>query len=108
MEELRAADARAARERVPSSADDLDPKYAARGGHARAWRGLETLAVYLQARRELLFERFLELWTRLERDGFRARLLYAAGERPEPITTASHDGNAARQAPAVESPAPAR
>jgi hypothetical protein len=111
IEELRAADARAVRRRVPAKADDLDPKYATRAAHARAWRGLETLAVYLQARRELLYERFLELWTRLERDGFRARLQYAATERPagsEALTAASHDGNAADGRTAVASRAPAR
>jgi len=108
MEELRAADARTARERAPAAAADLDPKYATRTANARAWRGLETLAVYLQARRELLFERFLELWTRLERDGFRARLNYAAGERPEPVTGPSQDGNRAAARAAVESPAASR
>ena len=95
IEEIRAEDARAARARVPARADDLEPKYATRTAHARAWRGLETLAVYLHARRELLFERFLELWTRLEREGFRARLQYAAGERTEPLTAPSPDDNAA-------------
>ena len=108
MEELRAADARATRERAPAGADDLDPKYAGRGANARAWRGLETLAVYLQARRELLFERFLELWTKLERDGFRARLQYAAGERPAALTRASQDGNAAGPGAAVQSSAQGR
>jgi CHAD domain-containing protein len=110
IEELRAADARAVRGRVPAKADDLDPRYATRSAHARAWRGLETLAVYLQARRELLYERFLELWTRLERDGFRARLQYAATERPagsETLTAPSHDGNAADGRAAVASRAPA-
>jgi hypothetical protein len=108
MEELRTADARAARERAPDDADDLDPRYATRTAHARTWRGLETLAIYLKARRELLFASFLELWTKLERDGFRARLEYAAGERPEPLTSPSHDGNAARRGAAVQSPAGAR
>jgi hypothetical protein len=111
IEELRAHDAHAARGRVRGRADDLDPKYATRTAHARAWRGLETLAVYLQARRELLFERFLELWTRLERDGFRARLQYAAGERPdgsEALTGPSQDGNAADGRAAVPSRAAAR
>jgi CHAD domain len=108
IDELRAADARIARERAPADADDLDPRYATRTANARAWRGLETLAIYLQARRELLFARFLELWTRLERDGFRARLHYAASERPagrEPSTGPSKDGNAARRRAALESPA---
>src|SRR3954466_9733157 len=79
MAQLRAADARTARGRAPASADDLDPKYATRTAGARAWRGLETMAVYLEARRALLFERFLELWTRLERGGLPARAPDAAG-----------------------------
>ena len=64
LDELRAADARTARLRAPANARDLDPTFATRTANARAWRGLETLAVYLQARRELLFQRFLEMWTR--------------------------------------------
>ena len=79
-----------------------------RAEDARAWRGLETLGVYLQARRELLFERFLELWTRLEREGFRARLSYAAGERVESLTGPSQDGNAADGRTAIASRAASR
>jgi hypothetical protein len=111
MEELRAADARTARLRAPANASDLDPRFATRTANARAWRGLETLAVYLQARRELLYERFLEMWTRLERDGFRARLQYAASERvgaSETFTPASPDGNRARRRTSVGSPAASR
>jgi hypothetical protein len=103
IEELRAEDARAACARAPAEADDLDPRYATRTAHARVWRGLETLAVYLQARRMLLFARFLELWTRLERDGFRARLQYAAGERTQSLTEPSQDGNATGGRTAVAS-----
>jgi hypothetical protein len=78
---LRAADARDAVVRA-GDADDLDPQVVAGAGHATAWRGLETLAVYLAARRALLFERFVERWKALEREGFRARLEYAVSERP--------------------------
>jgi|tagenome__1003787_1003787.scaffolds.fasta_scaffold20722257_3 hypothetical protein len=111
MEELRAADARTARMRAPAKADDLDPKYATRTSSARAWRGLETMAIYLKARRGLLFERFLELWTRLERDGFRARLTFAASERvggDGAVTPPSQDGNATRDGAAIASPAQSR
>jgi len=82
-DELRAVDAREVR-RLAGPADDLDPAKAAGTTHAEAFRGLQTLAVFLQARRALLFERFGELWTGLEREGFRARLEYAIGERPAP------------------------
>ena len=111
LEELRAADARTARMRAPANADDLDPRFATRTANARAWRGLETLAVYLQARRELLYQRFLEMWTRLERDGFRARLQYAASERVggvNSVTGPSQDGNRDARRVAIASPAALR
>ena len=50
--------------------------------HAEDYRGLELLVVRTRARREALFVRFLDLWTDLEREGFRARLEYAITERP--------------------------
>jgi hypothetical protein len=94
LAELRAADAQQARGRAKATATDLDPGLARRTAHTTAWRGLETLAVYLEARRALLFERFVQMWTGLERDGFRARLDYAARERPAGVTRDSQDGNA--------------
>jgi hypothetical protein len=81
LDGLRVADAREAVLRA-GDAEDLEPEVVAGAGHATAWRGLETLAVYLAARRALLFERFVERWRELEREGFRARLEYAIGERP--------------------------
>jgi CHAD domain-containing protein len=111
LEELRAEDARTARLRAPANAADLDPRFATRTANARAWRGLEMLAVYLQARRELLYQRFLEMWTRLERDGFRARLQYAASERVggvDPVTGPSQDGNRHARRVAIASPAALR
>jgi hypothetical protein len=108
LDELRAADAVQAHARAKPTASDLDPRFAARTRHSTAWRGLESLAVYLQARRALLFERFLELWTVLERDGFRARLDYAARERPRRVTQDSQDGNADGAGRGLASRAPAR
>jgi hypothetical protein len=102
-DELRAADALEARTRA-ADADDLDPTLASGTPHAEAWRGLETLGIYLQARRALLFERFLALWRELEREGFAARLRHAIGERPESLTPRSPDGNAIAPAAAVGSP----
>jgi hypothetical protein len=89
-EALRTADAHEAR-RLAGGADDLEPAKAAGTTHAPAFRGLQTLALYLQARRSLLFERFGELWTTLEREGFQARLQFAIGERPvtEPMPVPS-------------------
>jgi hypothetical protein len=89
VRELRAADANAIH-RAAGDAPDLEPALVAETEHAEAWRGLESLSLYLIARRRLLFERFGELWTGLNRDGFRARLEFAVSERAR-----SQDGNRA-------------
>ena len=60
----------------------------ARTPHRGDYAGLAALTVYLRARRELLYSRFLGLWSEYERKGFRARLEYAVSER-------SHAGLAA-------------
>ncbi len=83
QEELREQDVAALVERA-GAAGDLDPALAGDAPHAAAYRGLETVAVHLRARRRLLHARFLELWRDLQREGFRARLEHAIGERPEP------------------------
>jgi hypothetical protein len=83
QEELREQDAAALVERA-GDAPDLDPALSGDAPHADAHRGLETVATHLRARRRLLHTRFLELWTRLQREGFRARLEHAITERPEP------------------------
>jgi hypothetical protein len=84
----RAADVAAVRDRAGDDGD-LDPDQVAGAPNAGAYRGLATLATYHQARREVLFERFLALWTKWERDAVPARLEHALGERP------SHDGHGA-------------
>jgi CHAD domain-containing protein len=103
QDELRAADALEARARA-GDAPDLDPTLASGTPHAEAWRGLEALCTYVEARRGLLFERFLELWRDLEREGFRARLEYAISERPDPPTPLSPSGNGAQPSAAIASP----
>jgi hypothetical protein len=100
--ELRHADARALRA-LAGDDKDLDPALAARAPRRAGYRGLQTLEVSLQARRLLLFERFLDKWDKLERQHFRERLLEAIAQRPdddppvgdEAITSRSHDGNGA-------------
>jgi hypothetical protein len=103
QDELRAADALEARARA-ADAPDLDPTLASGTPHAEAWRGLETLCIYVEARRGLLFERFLELWRELEREGFRARLRYAIGERPAAPTPLSPSDNGDQASAGIASP----
>lgn len=78
--ELELEAARAVREAAGDAAD-LDPAVTAGAPHGEEWRGLHTLATHLAARRALLFERFLGLWTELGREGFVARLDFALHER---------------------------
>ncbi len=76
---LRAADAAAVRRRAGSS-PDVDVSLLRRAPNRTAYRGLEVLSVYLQARRELLFDRFSETWAKQERAGTWEKL-NAAAER---------------------------
>lgn len=78
--ELEVESARAVRAAAGDAAD-LEPAVTAAAPHGDQWRGLHTLATHLAARRALLFERFLELWTELGREGFVARLDFALDER---------------------------
>ena len=64
--------------------DDLAPELAAKVKHADAYGGLEVLGVWLESRRMLLFERFLDRWKTLERNDFRGRLERALDHRPQP------------------------
>ncbi len=90
----RADDVETARTKA-GAAKDLEPKLASGGPNAQAYRGLAALATYYQARRELLFDRFLVFWEGLQREGFRARLEYAAAERPDgPEPSADGNGRA--------------
>jgi len=98
LAELRAADAREVRARA-GDAPDLDPRLVARAPHRTSYRGLDTLAVYLRARRELLFDRFCELWKGLERRGTWRRLDRVAREQ---IETARELRRAARRAERAE------
>jgi CHAD domain-containing protein len=69
---------------LPCDEDDLPPELAAKVKHADAYGGLEVLAVWLESRRMLLFERFLDRWKTLERNDFRGRLERALDQRPAP------------------------
>ena len=80
--DLRAQDAEAVRKRA-ADAPDLDPRLVARAPHRTAYRGLDVLMIYIRARRELLFDRFRELWTKHEQRGTWERLDRAARKRIE-------------------------
>jgi CHAD domain len=81
LEEVVAADAAAAAS-AAGAAEDLPAAAVGAAPHAAEWPGLVALLVHLRARREVLFARFLEDWREWERKGVRARLEYAASERP--------------------------
>jgi hypothetical protein len=70
---LQRGDAAAVRDRA-GRAPDLDPRLAARAPHRTAYRGLDVLAVYLEARRELLQTRFADFWKRQAQTGTWVRL----------------------------------
>jgi CHAD domain len=87
-------------------APDLDPRLAARAPHRTAYRGLDVLAVYLQARRELLADRFTDFWRRQEQTGTWLRLQRAVDghlrRAREARRTAKAAERARRQAEAAE------
>jgi hypothetical protein len=70
---LQQADAGAVRSKA-GRAPDLEPRLAARAPHRTAYRGLDVLAVYLEARRELLEDRFADFWRGQEQTGTWVRL----------------------------------
>jgi CHAD domain-containing protein len=59
------------------------PKDLAKAPNRRTYAGLVALQVHLRARRNALFEQFLELWRDYERKGFAARLAFAISERSQ-------------------------
>ena len=70
VERLREEDAAAVRGVAGGNASDLDPAAAREAPNRRRYAGLEALAAYLRARREVLYKRFVREWARLERAGF--------------------------------------
>ncbi len=73
LEELQRRDAEVVIAKA-GGAPDLDPRLAAQARHRTAYRGLDVLAVYLQARRRLLDDRFAAFWRRQEETGAWKRL----------------------------------
>jgi hypothetical protein len=73
LERLREEDAQVLREGA-GEAPDLDPRLTRRARHRTHYRGLELLATYVQARRRLLFDRFVAFWRQQEEKGTWRRL----------------------------------
>jgi hypothetical protein len=73
LDELRTSDAMAVRRRA-GDAPDLDPRLVAQAPHRVTYGGLDVLAVYVRARREVLFDRFASFWRRQEETGTWLRL----------------------------------
>jgi hypothetical protein len=99
IEALRAEDAASVRANAGQT-PDLDPRLAARAPHRTAYRGLDVLAVYLAARRELLFDRFVAFWRRQEDTGTWVRLERAADAHLERARAARRAAKAAARADA--------
>ena len=99
LEALRAEDAEAVRAKAGDT-PDLDPRLAAQAPHRTAYRGLEVLAVYLAARRQLLFDRFVAFCARQEETGTWMRLENAVEAYIEKAREARRAAKAAAKAEA--------
>ena len=73
VKRLRAEDSAAVRA-AATDADELEPAAARSTPNRTRYRGLESLHAYLQARRSVLYARFLREWAELEERDFRGRL----------------------------------
>ena len=78
-ERLRSEDSAAALALAPRAAKDLPAATVRSLPNRLHYRGLETLAAYFQARRDLLHRRFVAKWDRLERNAFAEKLLTGIG-----------------------------
>ena len=94
---LQQRDASAVRAKA-GRAPDLDPRLAARAPHRTAYRGLDVLAVYLEARRELLEDRFVDFWRRHEQTGTWVRLQRAVDGHLQRARDARRAAKAAERA----------
>ena len=99
VDELRRVDSETLRRRG-ADGKDLDPALVRRAPNRTAYRGLEVLIVYLEARRQHLFERFSELWAAQEKAGTWTRLERAAEHQLELAKErrrAEHEAEQARE-----------
>ena len=88
---LRDEDVEYLRTNAGRNARDLKPELARTAPGVDRYRGLETLAAHLAARRMVLFARFEREWIRLEARDFRGTLLTAISP-PEPAVPAPEGG----------------
>jgi hypothetical protein len=100
IEELQARDAGVIRDKA-GDAPDLDPRLAARTPNRTTYRGLEVLAVYLRGRRSLLFDRFVDFWTKQEERGTWRRLERAVDAHLERARQTRRAAKAAAKAQAA-------
>jgi CHAD domain-containing protein len=75
VKRLRSEDAAAVRAEAGERAGDVAPEAARSAPNRTHYRGLESLHAYLQARRQVLYARFVREWSAIEREGFRERLV---------------------------------
>jgi GR25 family glycosyltransferase involved in LPS biosynthesis len=94
LQQRDAASIRASAGRAP----DLAPRLAARAPNRTAYRGLDVLAVYLEARRSLLQDRFTDFWRRQEQTGTWVRLERAVESFLERAREARRTAKAAERA----------
>lgn len=80
IKSMRAEDSAAVRA-AAGDVEDLDPSTAREAPNRTRHRGLEVLHAYVQARRDVLFARFLRKWARLEERDFRGSLERGLGAR---------------------------
>jgi CHAD domain len=97
LEQLQRDDAEAVRAKA-GGAPDLDPRLAARARHRTAYRGLDVLAVYLEARRGLLSDRLEAFWRRQEENGTWNRLDRAVARQLHSAREARRTAKAAERA----------
>ena len=71
---LRRRDAAALREAAGPRARDVPPSAASSAPNLKLYRGLEALIAWTEARRDVLYRRFIAEWDKLERAEFRAEM----------------------------------
>jgi hypothetical protein len=92
--ELRSRDAAAVR-RKAGEARDLDPALVSQTRHRTSYPGLAVLAVFVEARRQLLFDRFKAVWEEQEASGSWGRLEQSVESRLRAEMDAGATGTAA-------------